>query len=77
MSPRPNRGHDIKPLQLRLPEPLIRQIKHQAIEESTTVSVLAEKALLHYLLQKGVIPGTLPNDNVGQGPATETDRGTA
>ena len=56
MSPRPSRGPDIKPFQARLPGSLIKQIKHQAVEEETSLSVLVEKALLEYLVRRGLKP---------------------
>ncbi|HEX9431072.1 MAG TPA: ribbon-helix-helix protein, CopG family [Candidatus Bathyarchaeia archaeon] len=51
MSPRPSRGDDIKAFQVRLSFSLIKQVKHQAIEEGISFSVLVERALLQYFVE--------------------------
>lgn len=49
MSPRPKRGEDITPLQVRLPATLIKRAKHLSVEEDIPLSVLVERAVQEYI----------------------------
>ncbi len=49
MNPRPKRGQDVRPLQLRLPASLIKELRHHAVEAEKSLSTLAEEAFSQYL----------------------------